>query len=276
MGHYTRAKDDRLYARFDIAMDEHPKIMLLSDAAFRSLIECTMYSRRQKTDGFLHERVALKKWGEGVLRELSSNHPERPSLARVNGGWQIHDFDKHQVTSSEIEAKREAGRKGGRASGRARAKQSANESEARASNPLKQNANESEAKTESETETKGGPSAPLDATPPPPQTDSSPPIGCAKHPGGTDSPCRACGDARRARDEWDRQQKAKPTPTPQLPEYCPKHPGYPTQPTGCDRCKQDAEEEAERALREADAFAEIAQREGDAFADVEGVDHVAD
>lgn len=147
------AKDERLYARFDIGMDEHPKIMLLSDGAFRVLIEATLYSRRQLTDGFLDERVALRKWGLDVLDELASNHDLRPSLVRMDGGWQIRDYAEHQITRADIEAKREAGRKGGRASGQARLKQNMNENEAPASSLLEQKPNEIEAKRETETET---------------------------------------------------------------------------------------------------------------------------
>lgn len=106
------AKDKRLYARLDIGFDEHDKIYPLSDASFRALVEATLYARRQLTDGFLAERMALKKWGAEVLEELSTNDPERPSLIRVEGGWQIHDFGEHQTTNADIEAKREHGAKG--------------------------------------------------------------------------------------------------------------------------------------------------------------------
>lgn len=147
------AKDERLYARFDIGMDEHPKIMLLSDAAFRTLFEATLYARRQLTDGFLDARVAKRKWGLDALNELAANHPERPSLVPVEGGWQLRDYAEHQITRADIEAKREAGRKGGRASGEARAKHTPNENEAPASSLLKQKPNETEAKRETETET---------------------------------------------------------------------------------------------------------------------------
>lgn len=124
-------KDDRLYARFDIGMDEHPKIMLLSDAAFRALMEATFYARRQMTDGFLDERVAVRKWGREVIDELASNHEERPTLERVDGGWKIRDYEEHQVTREDIERKREAGRAGGLA----KAKHNASKPVARASNP---------------------------------------------------------------------------------------------------------------------------------------------
>lgn len=101
------AKDDRLFAPFPIEMDEHPKIIGLSDAAFRAVFEATFYARRMLSDGFLDARVVLKRWGQDVADELSSNDPERPSWIPVEGGWRIHDFEKHHPVRAEIEAKRE-------------------------------------------------------------------------------------------------------------------------------------------------------------------------
>lgn len=148
------AKDDRLYARFDIGMDEHPKVMLLSDVAFRALVEGTLYSRRQLTDGFLAERVVFRKWGREAADELVANDPERPSWVRVEkdgvAGYMIHDYGKHQTTTADIEAKRSAGRKGGLA----KAARSSSTGLAPATNLLEQNAGTSLAKTETETETK--------------------------------------------------------------------------------------------------------------------------
>jgi hypothetical protein len=145
----TPRKDRRLYAKFDIGMDEHTKIMFLSDAAFRALFESTLYSRRQLTDGFLDERVVKRKWGAEVAAELSSNDAERPSWIKVEGGWMIHDFAEHQTTTLDIERKREAGRKGGLA----KAKHEPSKTEAPATEVLEQNASNSLAKTETETET---------------------------------------------------------------------------------------------------------------------------
>jgi hypothetical protein len=142
-------KDRRLYAKFDIGMDEHTKIMFLSDAAFRALFESTLYSRRQLTDGFLDERVVKRKWGEEVAAELTSNDADKPSWIRVDGGYQIHDFAEHQTTTADIEKKRESGRKGGLA----KAKQVVSEPEAPAKHLLDECSSESLAKTETETET---------------------------------------------------------------------------------------------------------------------------
>lgn len=144
------AKDDRLYARFDIGMDEHAKVMLLTDTAFRALIEATLYARRQLTDGFLAEGVVVKKWGRDVAPELTTNHPERPSWVRVEGGWQIRDYDKHQTTNADIESKREAGRLGGMA----KAKRFSSGNVAPATEVLEQKGSTNLAKTETETETK--------------------------------------------------------------------------------------------------------------------------
>jgi len=142
-------KDRRLYAKFDIGMDEHAKIMFLSDAAFRALFESTLYARRQLTDGFLDARIVARKWGAEVVAELTSNDPDRPSWRVVDGGYMIHDFAEHQTTTADIEKKRESGRKGGLA----KAKQEPSETEAPAKHVLDECSSKPLAKTETETET---------------------------------------------------------------------------------------------------------------------------
>lgn len=139
-------KDRRLYAKFDIGMDENPKILMLSDAAFRALVESTFYCRRQLTDGFIDDRVVSKRWSMDIANELSSNDPDRPSWIKVDGGYRIHDFEEHQTTTADIEAKRAAGRAGGLAK--------ASKAVAPASQVLEQNASNTLAKTETETEKK--------------------------------------------------------------------------------------------------------------------------
>ncbi len=108
-------KDTRLFAKFTIDFPGSPKIAGLSDAAFRAFVEAVCYSREYRTDGFIPAGVARKQWSAAALAELTSNHPERPSLAEVDGGWRIHDFAAHQMTTADIEAKRRAGAAGGRA-----------------------------------------------------------------------------------------------------------------------------------------------------------------
>lgn len=115
------AKDARLYAKFTLDFPDHPKIMPLSDAAFRCLIEAILWSRSQMTDGFLPSKLATARWARGVLDELATNDPENPSLTECENGWQIRDFTAHQDSKAEVEERRqrisdirkEAGRKGG-------------------------------------------------------------------------------------------------------------------------------------------------------------------
>lgn len=108
-------KDARLFAKFAIDFPGSPKIAPLSDAAFRAFVEAVCYSREYRTDGFIPAGVARKQWSDDALAELSTNHPERPTLVAVEGGWSLHDFADHQMTNADIEAKRRAGAAGGRA-----------------------------------------------------------------------------------------------------------------------------------------------------------------
>ena len=195
-------KDDRLFAPFPIEMDEHPKIIGLSDAAFRAVFEATFYARRMLSDGFLDERVVLKRWGAEVASELSSNDPEKPSWVRVETprpGWQIHDFAKHHPLRAEIEAKRaETSAKRAAAGRKGAAKRWQNDGNAIANNGT-------EAETQSETETETTPSSN--------EEGGAPPRQCKKHPHWDhDERCRACGKDRTAYEAWEAAQASKPRP----------------------------------------------------------------
>ncbi|MBC7594568.1 MAG: hypothetical protein H7288_11625 [Kineosporiaceae bacterium] len=140
------AKDDRLYGKFTQDFADNPKILPLSDSAFRCLVEATLYSRRMLTDGFLATRLATAKWPLDALHELASNDPLKPSLSEVDGGWLIHDYAEHQDTKAEVEARRSRNVINGRKGGEARAKQVASQS-------LSKGSSQTQAETETETET---------------------------------------------------------------------------------------------------------------------------
>lgn len=74
------------------------------------------------------------------------------------------------------------------------------------------------------------------------EEENSPPTPfCKKHPNGTDTPCRACGNARRAFDTLATATKNKPTiPGIVTDPDCPKHPYYPAR--ACDRCAEELKE----------------------------------
>lgn len=136
------AKDGRLYAKFTLDFPDSHKVLPLSDKAFRALVEMTIWSRKQMTDGVLASRLAVAKWSLEVCQELCTNDPVNPSLIEVENGYLIHDFAEHQDTRAEIEARSERNKAAGRKGGQARAKRSA-----------KRVASESLSETQAETET---------------------------------------------------------------------------------------------------------------------------
>jgi hypothetical protein len=118
-------KDQRLYGKFTLDFPDHPKIAILSDAAFRCLVEATLWSRKQERDGLLPRRYAVARWGVDVLQELCCNDDTKPSLIEREEGWYIHDFAEHQETKADIETRRERNRIAGQKGGLAKAKRSA-------------------------------------------------------------------------------------------------------------------------------------------------------
>lgn len=129
---------DKLFAKLDIGFADHAKIIGLSDTAFRAFVEALLYARQQLTDGFLDERVVNRRWGTDVIDELTTNDVVNPSWVRVDGGFQIHDYDKNQMTNADIAVKKAAGRAGGLA----KAQRNANKVLAGARNVPEQNASE--------------------------------------------------------------------------------------------------------------------------------------
>lgn len=146
------SKDKRLYARFTLDFADSPKIVGLSDSAFRTLVEMVLWSRRMLTDGFIRATVAHKLWPSESLSELLSNDVARPSLARVEhdgaDGYMIHDFLAQQDSREEVEARKARNQAAGRAGGLAKAKRAASKS---LSDTPSEPVSENVAKTETET-----------------------------------------------------------------------------------------------------------------------------
>lgn len=118
----AREKDTRLFIRLDLDYADHPKIIGLSDAAFRAHVTMMLYSRKYMTDGVLSGPVANRlgsQWDTDVLAELQSNDANAPSLLRrEDGSYELHGFADMQETRAEIDARtarnRANGAKGGR------------------------------------------------------------------------------------------------------------------------------------------------------------------
>jgi hypothetical protein len=140
----------QLWAKIALNLADNPKVIGLSDSAFRAFVEAILYSRQHLTDGFLDARVVAKRWGLDVAAELTSNDPQNPSWVPVEGGFQLHNFCEYQMTNEDVDKKREAQRLNGIKSGEARrAKAERN----RTNSEPTVNQNELESESESETET---------------------------------------------------------------------------------------------------------------------------
>lgn len=141
------AKDNCLFFKLTLDFPDHAKVLPLSDAAFRCLVEAIAYCRKHLTDGKLARRYAIARWGVEVLTELSTNDPEKPSLIEREDAWYIHDYADMNDTAAEVEARRELARKAGQQGGLAKAKRAAKRT---ASEPLSESLPETERETERE------------------------------------------------------------------------------------------------------------------------------
>lgn len=97
-------KDQRLYMTFPIDFWLHPKITILSDAAFRVFVEMNGYSRMQDLDGRIPVTAAKRTWKAKALGELLANHPQRPSLSVDGDDYVIWNYAEHQFTTADREA----------------------------------------------------------------------------------------------------------------------------------------------------------------------------
>jgi len=112
----------KLFAKLGHGFANDPKIVALSNEAFRAYIEALLYSCQNMTDGFLDERILIRYGWIASAEELSANDTE-PSWVVTEGGYQIHAFCEWQMTTAAHQKKVEAGRAGGLA--KAKAKQNA-------------------------------------------------------------------------------------------------------------------------------------------------------
>lgn len=129
-------RDARLYMTFPIDFDEHPKIELLSDAAFRAFVAMNGYCRRQRLDGKIPAAIATKRWNRKVLTELLASHDERPLLLLDADTYILRSYADHQFTTEDEEALRSARAIAGAKGGKAKAKALAIASQVQEQTPL--------------------------------------------------------------------------------------------------------------------------------------------
>ncbi len=96
--------DSRPSIRVVTTMPSHPKIVALSDAAFRALVTLWCYCGEHGTDGrltaaYVHKEVKPKARAEllqqGLMRQFAD-------------GYGMHDFVDHNKAADEVEALRQS------------------------------------------------------------------------------------------------------------------------------------------------------------------------
>ena len=94
---------------------DHPKVLALSDAAFRAHVGMMCYAAKHLTDGFVPSRAVAAR--PRIVAELVAQR----LIEASTGGWTLHDYLDWNSPAEQIKAVRrvrvESGRKGGRANG---------------------------------------------------------------------------------------------------------------------------------------------------------------
>lgn len=104
-------------------MPTNAKVLALSDAAFRLHISVSCWCCEEMTDGHFADAVpaGMPKAPQG--KKLDAAIAELVSAGlwlRREGGYEVNDFLKYNMSRAQYEAKREAGRTGGQRSGEVR------------------------------------------------------------------------------------------------------------------------------------------------------------
>ena len=96
--------DGRPTVRIVNTMPEHPKVVGLSDKAFRLYIEAICYCSRQESDGHVTDVMMRRMGVPKMIKELV----DAGLLNKAAGGYEVHDYLKHQRSADEIKSYRES------------------------------------------------------------------------------------------------------------------------------------------------------------------------
>jgi len=107
--------DDRPFVRLDHGMPENPKVVGLSDAAFRLYVEAICWCSRQETDGKIPAAMMRRLGRPKVTAELVA----AGLLDRAGSDYAVHDYLTFQRSRQEIaefrESRSDRGKKGNHA-----------------------------------------------------------------------------------------------------------------------------------------------------------------
>ena len=107
-------RDTRTYITVHDGMPENPKVEVLSDAAFRAIVELWCWCSRNRTDGRIPAAVWVKRVPAKARKELL-----RDLIVTDGDDFAVHDYLEHQRSAQEIDElsqkRAAAGKKGGKA-----------------------------------------------------------------------------------------------------------------------------------------------------------------
>lgn len=92
------------WARLDDRFPQHPKVIGLTDRAFRAHVEAICYGCAHLTDGFVPESV-FRRRSKAVAELVAARLWDE-----ADGGWLIHDFLVYNPTRADVEGDRESSR----------------------------------------------------------------------------------------------------------------------------------------------------------------------
>ena len=94
------------WVRLDDNFADHPKVIGLSDTAFRLFVTGLCYSNRHLTDGLVPYQMVNAWVGDDPMKP-SDELEDQNLWERVDKGFLIRSYDEYQPTRDSVEAKRQ-------------------------------------------------------------------------------------------------------------------------------------------------------------------------
>ncbi|SRX93581.1 hypothetical protein MSP7336_01820 [Mycobacterium shimoidei] len=187
--------------RVDDALHSHPKAQKAADEALGMWVRAGSFCMAYLTDGFVPEWW-VKQQPKGLAKAKRLVAAGLWHLAERDGerGWEFHEWlgPGRQDSRAKGEAEREAARQR-----KANWRASQRESQPTSHPESRRDTQRDERRTPGTNPTQPNPTRISVVTSGGELTQVAPPPFCPRHPNGTEKPCGACADARRAFQAWE-------------------------------------------------------------------------
>lgn len=88
------------WVRIDDSMPEHPKMVALTDRAFRQHVSALCYCNRNLTDGAIPDKIAHRLVTSG--KRFAAELVDAGIWDKTVDGYQIHDYEDYQPTRAAV------------------------------------------------------------------------------------------------------------------------------------------------------------------------------